>query len=174
MRSCLPAPSFTAKADPAPYHAGHAAGARAHIEAIDQRALPHAIVTAKIADADTAALAIRKMWVRGAPLFGAVAAYGLAMALDRDASDSALAQAYAALDATRPTAINLRWALNRVRTLVTPLREEERADAAWREADAPLPRMSQINHAIGMHGLVARESSSKERRSEHHDHCKRR
>ena len=55
------------------------------------------------------------MWVRGAPLIGAVGAYGLALALDRDASDAALAQAHAALDATRPTAVNLRWALDRVR-----------------------------------------------------------
>ena len=72
--------------DPAPYRAlVHPPGAR-YIEAIDQRALPHAVVTARIADADTAALAIRKMWVRGAPLIGAVGAYGLALALERDAT----------------------------------------------------------------------------------------
>ena len=88
---------------------------------IDQRALPHALVRVKIADADAAALAIRKMWVRGAPLIGAVGAYGLALALDRDASDAALAKAHAALDATRPTAVNLRWALDRVRAAVAPL-----------------------------------------------------
>ena len=82
--------------------------------------------TAKIADADMAALAIRGMWVRGAPLIGAVGAYGLALALDRDASDAALAKAHAALDATRPTAVNLRWALDRVRAAVAPLPERER------------------------------------------------
>jgi len=75
------------------------AGGR-HIEVIDQRALPHAFVMTKIASADAAALAIRRMIVRGAPLIGAVGAYGLALALDRDASDAALGRAHAALDAT--------------------------------------------------------------------------
>jgi methylthioribose-1-phosphate isomerase len=129
------------------------AGAR-HIEAIDQRALPHAVVMARIGDADTAALAIRKMWVRGAPLIGAVGAYGLALALDHDASDAALAKAHAALDATRPTAVNLRWALDRVRSAVSGLPERERADAAWREADAICSEDEAINHAIGSHGLA--------------------
>ena len=106
--------------DPASYRAlVHPAGTR-HIEALDQRALPHAVVAVKIGDADAAALAIRTMWVRGAPLIGAVGAYGLALALDRDATDAALAKAHAALDATRPTAVNLRWALDRVRDAVAP------------------------------------------------------
>ena len=108
---------------------------------------------AKIADADTAALAIRKMWVRGAPLIGAVGAYGLALALDRDANDSSLTRACAALDATRPTAVNLRWALNRVRATVAKLPEPERADAAWSEADVIATEDVAINHAIGVHGL---------------------
>jgi len=85
--------------DPAPYRAlVRPPGAR-HIEALDQRMLPHAAQPVRISDADAAALAIRRMWVRGAPLIGAVGAYGLAMALDRDASDLALARAHAALDA---------------------------------------------------------------------------
>ena len=139
--------------DPASYHAlRHPARAR-HIEAIDQRALPHACVMARIADADAAALAIRKMMVRGAPLIGAVGAYGLALALDRDSSDLALARAHAALDATRPTAINLRWALDRVRHVVAPLAPSDRADAAWREADSICTEDIAINHAIGRHGL---------------------
>ena len=123
--------------DPAPYRAlVHPPGTR-HVEALDQRALPHAIVTAsRSPTSTTAALAIRKMWVRGAPLIGAVGAYGLALALDRDPSDAALAKAHAALDATRPTAANLRWALDRVRAVVVALPEDARADAAWREADA--------------------------------------
>ena len=140
--------------DPASYRAlVHPPGSR-YIEAIDQRALPHAVVMARIGDADTAALAIRKMWVRGAPLIGAVGAYGVALALDRDASDVALAKAHAALDATRPTAVNLRWALDRVRAAVSALPERERADAAWREADAICHEDEAINHAIGMHGLA--------------------
>jgi len=140
--------------DPASYRAlVRPAGAR-YIEALDQRALPHAIVSVKIASVDNAALAIRKMWVRGAPLIGAVGAYGLALALDRDPSDTALAKAYAALDATRPTAVNLRWALNRVRTLALALPPDARADAAWDEADAIAEEDQKINHAIGVHGLA--------------------
>jgi methylthioribose-1-phosphate isomerase len=131
----------------------HPPGAR-YIEAIDQRALPHAIVTARINDADTAALAIRRMWVRGAPLIGAVGAYGLALALDRDATDAALAKAHAALDATRPTAVNLRWALDRVRAAVAPRLEGERADVAWAEADAICREDEAINRDIGACGLV--------------------
>jgi len=140
--------------DPAPYRAlVRPSGAR-YVEAIDQRALPHSVVTARIGDADAAALAIRKMWVRGAPLIGVVGAYGLALALDRDATDAALAKAHAALDATRPTAVNLRWALDRVRAAVARLPERERADAAWREADAIRREDEAINRAIGTHGLA--------------------
>lgn len=141
-------------ADPAPYRAlVHPPGAR-HIEALDQRALPHAVISAKIASADAAAMAIRTMWVRGAPLIGAVGAYGLALALDRDSSTDALQKAHAALDATRPTAVNLRWALDRVRNAVLPLEPSLRADAAWREADAIAAEDVAINHAIGLHGLA--------------------
>jgi len=147
------AQTSTPARDPAFYRAlVHPPGAR-YVEALDQRALPHAVVTAKIADADTAALAIRRMWVRGAPLIGAVGAYGMALALDRDATDAALAKAHAALDATRPTAVNLRWALDRVRAAVLPLPVDERADAAWREADAICGEDEAINRAIGTHGL---------------------
>jgi len=143
----------TVRADPAPYRAlRRPAGAR-HLEAIDQRALPHAVVTVRIGDTDVAAMAIRNMWVRGAPLIGAVGAYGLAMGLDRDPSDAGIARAHAALDATRPTAVNLRWALDRVRRTVAPLPPSERADAAWREADAIATEDVEINRTIGEHGL---------------------
>jgi methylthioribose-1-phosphate isomerase len=140
--------------DPASYRALiHPPGTR-HVEAIDQRALPHAVISVKIASLDAAAMAIRTMWVRGAPLIGAVGAYGLALALDRDASDDTLARSHAALDATRPTAVNLRWALDRVRDAVLPLGIPLRADAAWREADAIAAEDEAINHAIGLHGLA--------------------
>jgi len=139
--------------DPAPYRALVRPPGERYIEAIDQRMLPHAAVNVRIANADTAALAIRGMWVRGAPLIGAVGAYGLALALDRDASDASLARAHAALDATRPTAVNLRWALDRVRAVVAPLPTDARADAAWREADRIALEDEATNHAIGVHGL---------------------
>src|SRR5216117_1860457 len=122
--------------DAAPYRALRRTPGAHAIEVIDQRALPHANVTVRIADADAAALAIRKMMVRGAPLIGVVGAYGLALALDGDPAAAALAKAHAALDATRPTAVNLRWALDRVRNVVAALPLSERAAAAWREADA--------------------------------------
>jgi methylthioribose-1-phosphate isomerase len=139
--------------DPAPYHAlVHRPDTRS-IDVIDQRVLPHAIVRVTIADVDAAALAIRKMTIRGAPLIGAVGAFGLAMALDRDASDENLERAHAALDATRPTAVNLRWALDRVRKAVQHLPTELRPDAAWTEADAIVAEDLAINHAIGRHGL---------------------
>jgi len=141
-------------ADPAPYRALVRPPKARYIDVIDQRALPHALVRVKVGDADAAAMAIRKMWIRGAPLIGAVGAYGLALALDRDASDAALAKAHAVLDATRPTAVNLRWALDRVRNKVRPLAESERADAAWLEADAIAAEDVTINHAIGEHGIA--------------------
>src|SRR5882724_1644920 len=93
----MSASAATSVADPASYRALRRSPGAHHIDVIDQRALPHACVTARIADADAAALAIRRMMVRGAPLIGAVGAYGLALALDRDAGDTALARAHAAL-----------------------------------------------------------------------------
>jgi len=142
-----------ALADPAGYRALRRPRGGRYLDVIDQRALPHAMLAARIADVDRAALAIRSMWVRGAPLIGAVGAYGLALALDHDASDANLARAHAALDATRPTAVNLRWALDRVRAAVTPLAQSARADAAWAEADAIAAEDEAINHAIGEHGF---------------------
>ncbi|HEY6892728.1 MAG TPA: S-methyl-5-thioribose-1-phosphate isomerase, partial [Rhodanobacteraceae bacterium] len=107
-----------------------------------------------IADLDGAVRAIRDMAVRGAPLIGAVGAYGLALALDHDGSDESLARAHAALDATRPTAVNLRWALDRVRSRVAPLDANARADAAWAEADAIRADDVAINAALGRHGVT--------------------
>ena len=78
---------------------------------IDQTALPHRLITARLTTLDDAAHAIRAMLVRGAPLIGAAAAYGVCLALRADASDEALERACAILLKTRPTAINLKWAL---------------------------------------------------------------
>jgi methylthioribose-1-phosphate isomerase len=118
---------------------------------IDQRALPHALVKVTIGDAEAAALAIRRMWIRGAPLIGAVGAYGLALALDRDASDAALTKAHSALDTTRPTAVNLRWALDRVRAKVLPLAGVIGAAANLGYA---VIAVIGINFAIGEQGLA--------------------
>src|SRR6187399_1980515 len=139
-------------ADPARYRALRRPDGSRHIEVIDQRALPHNELLVQLHDSREAALAIRRMWVRGAPLIGAVGAYGLALALDRDATDAGLARAHSSLDATRPTAINLRWALDRVRNKVLALPLAARADTAWAEADAIAAEDVTINHAIGEHG----------------------
>ncbi len=152
-----------AHADPAPYRALAHAPQDRHIDVIDQRALPHEIVSLRIADAETAARAIRDMAIRGAPLIGAVGAYGLALALDRDASDTALARAHAALDATRPTAVNLRWALDRVRDRIAGLAPPMRAAAAWTEADAIAAEDVAINHAIGKHALAILRDIARQR-----------
>jgi len=158
----MPLAASPAIADPASYRAlVHPPGTR-HIEVIDQRALPHVLTTIRITDAEAAALAIRRMWIRGAPLIGAVGAFGLALALDADPGDAALASAHRALNATRPTAINLRWALDRMHAVVAALPPDARADAAWREADAIVVEDLAINHAIGRHGLdLLREVAAK-------------
>ena len=85
------------------------------VGAIDQRRLPHDFVVARLTTCDAAADAIRSMLVRGAPLIGATAAYGVALAMRADGSDAALDQACQTLIATRPTAINLKWALDEMR-----------------------------------------------------------
>src|SRR3989440_3673781 len=91
------------------------------IGAIDQRKLPHDFVVARLTSCEAAADAIRSMLVRGAPLIGATAAFGVALALRADGADAALDQAYRTLIATRPTAINLKWALDDMRSRLRPL-----------------------------------------------------
>ena len=120
---------------------------------LDQRQLPWEIRWVEIRSAEEAAVAIREMWTRGAPMIGATAAHGLAMALDQDPSDAGLAAAHAMLLATRPTAINLRWALDAVRDAVAPLPPTERAAAAWARADAICDEDVELCRAIGEHGL---------------------
>jgi methylthioribose-1-phosphate isomerase len=142
-----------------------ASSARDRVEIVDQTRLPHARETVVLASAADAAHAIRAMQVRGAPLIGATAAYGLALALREDPSDAALAAAHALLVATRPTAVNLRWALDRVRARVSHLDLAARADAAWTEADAIAAEDVATNHALGKHGLRLIQRLAEERRS---------
>ncbi len=125
----------------------------AAVEIIDQTRLPHAFETVRLESLDAAALAIREMLVRGAPLIGATAAYGVALAMRDDPSDAALARAYELLFATRPTAVNLRWALDDMRTRLAALAPAARADAAWRRAAEICDEDAAICEAIGDHGL---------------------
>jgi methylthioribose-1-phosphate isomerase len=106
------------------------------VEVIDQTLLPHRLSTRRLTSLDEAVRAIRDMVVRGAPLIGATAAYGLAIALHARADDVGLDEAYAALLAARPTAVNLRRALDDLRAHVRPLDPALRASAAWERADA--------------------------------------
>ena len=128
------------------------------VGAIDQRRLPHEFVVARLTDCDAAAEAIRSMLVRGAPLIGATAAYGVALAMRADSSDAALERAYAALIATRPTAINLKWALDVMREALLPLPPSARAVAAYAKASEIAEQDIAINKAIGQHGLALIEA----------------
>jgi methylthioribose-1-phosphate isomerase len=123
------------------------------VSAIDQRRLPHDFVVARITDCDAAAEAIRAMLVRGAPLIGAMAAYGVALAMRADGSDGALERAYETLAATRPTAINLKWALDEMFAALRPLPPAGRVEAAYARAGAIAEQDIAINQAIGRHGL---------------------
>jgi methylthioribose-1-phosphate isomerase len=128
------------------------------VDAVDQRRLPHEFIVARLTDCDAAAEAIRSMLVRGAPLIGATAAYGMALAMRADASDTALEAAYAMLFATRPTAINLRWALDQMREMLRPLPQAERAKAAYARAGEIAEEDVVINQRIGQHGLALIEA----------------
>ena len=121
---------------------------------LDQRQLPWEVRWVELTTEEQAAVAIREMWTRGAPMIGAVGAYGLAMALDADPGDPALDAAYARLVETRPTAINLKWALDQVAGAVRPLAPADRAAAAFARAQAIVDEDEQLCRAIGEHGLA--------------------
>jgi methylthioribose-1-phosphate isomerase len=128
------------------------------VSAIDQRWLPHDFVVARLTTCDVAADAIRSMLVRGAPLIGATAAYGVALAMREDGSDAALESACKTLIATRPTAINLKWALDELRFALRPLPPSQRAAAAYSRAGEIAEQDIAINKAIGRHGLALIEA----------------
>jgi methylthioribose-1-phosphate isomerase len=123
------------------------------VEIIDQRWLPHEFRVVGIDSLDDFATAIRDMWVRGAPLIGAAAAYGIAREIARDASDAALDAACDVLLATRPTAINLKWALDRCRSELAPLAPSDRPAAALALARRICDEDVETNRLIGVHGL---------------------
>ncbi|HLY56887.1 MAG TPA: S-methyl-5-thioribose-1-phosphate isomerase [Stellaceae bacterium] len=123
------------------------------VKVIDQTKLPHELVTVELRTLDDAAHAIRDMVVRGAPLIGATAAYGVALALKADPGDSSLAHALRVLTATRPTAVNLRAALDRCRREIGRHMPVDRVPVAWRLAAAICDEDVSINRAIGQRGL---------------------
>ncbi|MBN8938784.1 MAG: S-methyl-5-thioribose-1-phosphate isomerase [Rhizobiales bacterium] len=120
---------------------------------IDQTKLPHFFEVRSLASLEAAAGAIRDMIVRGAPLIGATGAYGMALAMRRDASDAAVSEAFDVLNATRPTAVNLRWALERMRRRVLAHAPGQRVAIAYAEAAAIADEDAAVCSAIGDHGL---------------------
>jgi methylthioribose-1-phosphate isomerase len=129
---------------------------------IDQTKLPHELVTLTLRSAEDAAHAISTMQTRGAPLIGAVGAYGLALAMRSDPSDDNLNSVHDRLAETRPTAINLRWALDRMRDALLNQPHGERARLAWAEAAAIADEDVAMSRAIGEHGLkIIRDAAAR-------------
>ena len=123
------------------------------VEVIDQTELPHRLATVTLRSLDDAARALKTMQVRGAPLIGATAAYGVALAMRREPSDASLAQAIAHLGRQRPTAVNLAWALEQMRMTLSPLPPSSRVAAAYAKAAAICDEDVATCRRIGEHGL---------------------
>ncbi len=131
---------------------------------LDQTRLPHRVATVLLRDLADSARAIADMQVRGAPLIGVTAAFGLALALRENSSDAFLAKAAAVLRATRPTAVNLQWALGRMQDFLAPLPPTERAEAAFAKAQKMAAADVACNQAIGLHGLELIRAVQEKRR----------
>jgi methylthioribose-1-phosphate isomerase len=123
------------------------------VEIIDQTKIPFEFNILRLDTCDLAATAIRDMWVRGAPLIGATAAYGMALAMKEDPSDDNLAAAADKLMATRPTAVNLRWAIDAMRTLLGPISPNARSQAAYIRAAEICDEDVAICSSIGDNGM---------------------
>jgi methylthioribose-1-phosphate isomerase len=123
------------------------------VHIIDQRFLPHEFRVETLFTVSEVATAIRDMWVRGAPLIGATAAYGVAIAMLADTSDENLDAAWHQLHDTRPTAINLKWALDLMRNALRDVPRGQRAASAFTRAAAIADEDVELNRSIGRHGL---------------------
>lgn len=134
------------------------------VEIIDQTLLPHRFEMRVIQNLAEMVAAIKTMQVRGAPLIGAAAAYGMALAAQENPEDARLHQAAKALIQSRPTAVNLRWAVLRLQKLLQSLPIEARKQAAWQEAALICDEDVQMNHAIGQHGLSLIQSIAQKKR----------
>jgi methylthioribose-1-phosphate isomerase len=134
---------------------------------IDQRHLPHELKTLTLRTMEDCAEAIRNMTVRGAPLIGATAAYGFCFAVRHDPSDAGLAAAYQTVHRTRPTAINLKWALDQIQSAVAQLPSAKRLDAAWKRAAELCDEDVAVCEAIGRNGLqIFRDILTKKKTSD--------
>jgi methylthioribose-1-phosphate isomerase len=132
------------------------------VEVIDQTKLPHEFRTMMLRGVEDAVRAIKQMIVRGAPLIGATAAYGIALAMNDDPSDEALDRAHDVLLETRPTAVNLRWALKRMCDALRNHPRDQRARLAWAEAAKIADEDVEVCRSIGEHGLkVLQDAAAK-------------
>ncbi len=129
------------------------------VHILDQTKLPWALEILRLTSRDEAAYAIKAMQARGAPLIGAVAAYGLCLALRADPSTEAMERDAALLNATRPTAVNLRWALDRMLTRLRNTPAAERVAVSYAEAALIADEDVAQNEAIGRHGLALIEAA---------------
>ncbi len=137
------------------------------VKIIDQRWLPHEFREVSLKTLDEFAVAIRDMWVRGAPLIGATAAFAISEQMKSDPSEASLNRAWEVLHATRPTAINLRWALDDMRQRLGGLPEKDRAEAAHRRALEVSEEDVECNRQIGLHGLeIIREVAARKKPGE--------
>ena len=160
------------KVDGTPYRTIWLGADGTTVQVIDQTLLPHRFVVRDLKTMEDAERAIRTMIVRGAPLIGAAAAYGMALAMASDASDAMLTQAYTVLMSSRPTAVNLRWALDDLRNLLAPLPPAKRADAAYRRAAEICDEDAEICRRIGENGLgLIRKIKPKGERINALTHC---
>ncbi len=124
------------------------------VDIIDQRWLPHEFRIVTLKTVDDVVIAIRDMWVRGAPLIGVTAAYGVAIAMGDDASNTGLDAVWKTLHQTRPTAINLKWALDEMRRVLLDVPVAKRQAAAYARATAIADEDVELNRALGRHGLA--------------------
>ena len=136
---------------------------------IDQRLLPHKFKTLNLRTMEDCAEAIRNMTVRGAPLIGATAAYGICFAIRDNPGDESIQAAYKTLLATRPTAVNLLWALNQMLAAVTPLPPEKRLERAWQKAAELCDEDVEVCEAIGRNGLAIFRKILKNKKAAHVD-----
>jgi methylthioribose-1-phosphate isomerase len=130
---------------------------------LDQTLLPHRVETRRLATLEEVAHAIRTMQVRGAPLIGATAAFGVAIALTEDSRHPRLTHALETLAATRPTAVNLHWALGRMAARLLPIAASARIEAAWDEAETIRAGDAATCADIGRHGLALLEDIARRR-----------
>jgi methylthioribose-1-phosphate isomerase len=131
---------------------------------IDQTKLPHQFATVTLATVEDAVLAISDMLVRGAPLIGATAGYGVCLGLRNGCTDERLALVCDQLIQARPTAVNLRWAVERMRSLLDPLPDAERLNAAYREAALICDEDVQVNESLGQHGMALIKAQYEEKK----------